>query len=184
VEKPWRVIDNANGVDDGYATEEEALKAADELLQSYRDQARDDGEWDFDVTGIEVYLLAYGIKESKQQTDDGESFEYNLVAAEAIGFKAALEKFYAIRNSIVGTQTVNWSAHIYPLVAALNEAGFQGQGYEEARKEAQTLIEQRDNALALVETIRRVASGEDQVADDDTEGMAWIQRLIAEAVRP
>lgn len=95
---------------------------------------------------------------------------------------AALEKINAIRNSIVGTQTVNWSAHVYPLVAALNEAGFEGQEYEVARKEACTLIEQRDKLQAVVDKIARVASGEDQVADDDTEGLIWIRRFIAESV--
>jgi hypothetical protein len=68
-----------------------------------------------------------------------------------------LERINAIRNSIVGTQTVNWSAHVYPLVAALNEAGFEGQGYEEARKEAETLIEQRDELMALLVGVLEVA---------------------------
>lgn len=58
--------------------------------------------------------------------------------------RAALNKINAIRNSIIGTQSINWSAHIYPLVTVLNEAGFDGQGYEEARKEAASFIEQRD----------------------------------------
>jgi hypothetical protein len=49
------------------------------------------------------------------------------------GLTEALGKINAIRNHIVGTQTVNWSADIYPLVAALNEAGFEGLDYEEAR---------------------------------------------------
>ena len=53
-----------------------------------------------------------------------------------------------IRNSIVGTQNINWSAHIYPLVAALNEAGFEGEGYDVAHEKAVTLIQQR-NELAL-----------------------------------
>jgi hypothetical protein len=37
----------------------------------------------------------------------------------------ALAKINAIRNSIIGCQSINWSEHIYPLVAALNEAGIQ-----------------------------------------------------------
>ena len=48
----------------------------------------------------------------------------------------ALVKISAIRDSIIGRQTVNWSMHVYPLVAALHEAGFPGAGYEEARKRA------------------------------------------------
>lgn len=82
--------------------------------------------------------------------------------AEAARLREALSKINAIRNSVVGTQTVNWSAHIYPLVAALNEAGFDGQGYGDARAEAKTLIEQRDEAIrerdearAKMEMLRR-----------------------------
>jgi len=94
----------------------------------------------------------------------------------------ALEKINNIRNSIVGLQNVYWSAHVYPLAAALNEAGFQGQEYDVARKEACTLLEQRDRLQAVVDKIAKVASGEDQVADDDTEGMIWIRQFIAESV--
>ncbi len=39
-----------------------------------------------------------------------------------------------IRNSIIGLQTVNWSEHIYPLVAALDAAGIQGLTFPEARE--------------------------------------------------
>jgi len=38
----------------------------------------------------------------------------------------ALGKINDIRNSIIGCQTVNWSEHIYPLVAALEGAGIEG----------------------------------------------------------
>ncbi len=55
--------------------------------------------------------------------------------------EAALAKIDAIRNDIIGRQTINWSQHIYPLVAALGEAGFEGEGYEEARGKAVTLID-------------------------------------------
>lgn len=53
----------------------------------------------------------------------------------------ALAAINDIRNSIVGTQTVNWSAHIYPLVKALEEAGIRGEGYDIAREKAVTLID-------------------------------------------
>ena len=59
---------------------------------------------------------------------------------------AALSKIDAIRNSIIGCQAMNWSAHVYPLVAALGDAGYEGQGYEEARAEASTLLDQRNAA--------------------------------------
>ncbi len=64
-------------------------------------------------------------------------FLLDLVAA----LEGALNEIDAIRNSIIGTQQVNWSAHIYPLVAALEKVGIHGQGYEKARDEASTLIQ-------------------------------------------
>ena len=74
----------------------------------------------------------------------------------------ALAAINDIRNSIVGTQTVNWSAHVYPLVKVLQEAGFEGEGYEVAKAQASTLIEQRDaltkqlaEARAVIRKIRR-----------------------------
>lgn len=49
-------------------------------------------------------------------------------------YHLALAKINAIRESIVAHQTVNFSEHVYPLVAALNEAGVKGMGYPEAMK--------------------------------------------------
>ncbi len=46
--------------------------------------------------------------------------------------KLALRKIDAIRNSIVACQSVNWSAHIYPLVEALESAGYRGMDYKDA----------------------------------------------------
>lgn len=60
---------------------------------------------------------------------------------EARRHHAALTTINEIRNEIVGYQKVNWSAHIYPLVAALEEAGFAGEGYAEARPKAERQIE-------------------------------------------
>ncbi len=53
----------------------------------------------------------------------------------------ALEKINAIRNSIIGGQTINWSEHIYPLVAALKEAGIEGMDYPEARENFGTTLQ-------------------------------------------
>lgn len=53
----------------------------------------------------------------------------------------ALAKINAIRNSIIGLQSLNWSEHVYPLVAALDEAGIEGMEYPEARKYFGTLLE-------------------------------------------
>lgn len=75
----------------------------------------------------------------------------------------ALTKIDAIRNSIVGRQSVNWSEHIYPLVNALNEAGFGGEGYAVARPKAEAetaevrkVFEERDALLAEVARLREV----------------------------
>lgn len=78
---------------------------------------------------------------------------------------AALQKINAIRDSIVSTQTVNWSEHVYPLVAALNEAGFQGKPYPADREYLGSLIQQRDAAVAERDAQRQRA--EDAEAEVD-----------------
>jgi len=45
----------------------------------------------------------------------------------------ALSKIDAIRNDIIGRQKIGWSSHVYPMVAALDEAGYPGMEYEAAR---------------------------------------------------
>ena len=65
---------------------------------------------------------------------------------------AALVKIDAVRNDIIGRQTVDWSAHIYPLVAALGDAGYEGEGYEVASQKARTLIDEHNAAIARAET--------------------------------
>lgn len=42
-------------------------------------------------------------------------------------------KINVIRNSIVGTQTLNWTEHIYPFVTALDDAGIEGLPYPFAK---------------------------------------------------
>jgi hypothetical protein len=68
--------------------------------------------------------------------------------------KAALSKIDAIRNSIVGRQNIDWSMHIYPLVAALDEAGFSGEGYAVARQKAEAEVQARSERERR---LRRVA---------------------------
>ena len=60
----------------------------------------------------------------------------------------ALTKINAIRDSIVGSQTLNWSEHIYPLVAVLDRAGYVGVGYTASRANLGTLFEQNDTLKA------------------------------------
>lgn len=73
-----------------------------------------------------------------------------LHRVEVARLTTALEKVNAIRESIIGTQTVNWSEHVYPLVAALDAAGFTGTPYPEARENFGTLIERAAKAEAEV----------------------------------
>lgn len=78
-----------------------------------------------------------------------ERAESKLAAA-----NAALEKINAIRNSIIGCQSVNWSAHIYPLVAALEAAGIKGDGYELSRKQEEAnlaALQASPNVAGLVD---------------------------------
>jgi hypothetical protein len=77
-----------------------------------------------------------------------------LLEDHAARLRAALTKISAIRDSIVGMQGFNFSEHAYPLVAALGEAGFDGAGYEIARVNLGTLIEQRDRVVAERDQLR------------------------------
>lgn len=54
-------------------------------------------------------------------------------AGDAVAYKTALAKINCIRNSIIGMQGFRFSMHAYPLVAALNAAGFEGMSYEDAK---------------------------------------------------
>jgi hypothetical protein len=73
-----------------------------------------------------------------------------------------------IRNSMVGMQGFNFSEHLYPLVAALNTAGFEATPYEDTRKNLGTIIEQRDKAEATVAELR------DEVAELRDEVETWV----------
>ena len=70
--------------------------------------------------------------------------------------ETALSKINDIRNSIIGTQNINWSAHIYPLVAALNEAGVEGLGYEKASRMMGELLHEIENNRKVVAAAREV----------------------------
>lgn len=67
----------------------------------------------------------------------------------------ALSKISAIRDSLIGAQAFNWSEHAYPLVAVLGSVGYEGAGYEIARKNLGTLLDQRDE---LIEALRPFAA--------------------------
>lgn len=60
---------------------------------------------------------------------------------EVEALRTAMRTISGIRDSIIGAQAVNWSEHVYPLVAALDGAGFRGVDYETARANLGTLLE-------------------------------------------
>lgn len=96
--------------------------------------------------------------------------------------REALTKINAIRNSIIGLQTMNWSEHIYPLVAALEAAGFEGMDYPEARENFGTMLERTSAAEDALTTLRadhaaEVARKDAEIADlrgamEDTKAAA------------
>lgn len=96
-----------------------------------------------------------------ETSDAGE----RVAQLEALG-----EKINAIRNSIIGLQKLNWSEHVYPLVAALNDAGFDGMEYPEARQNFGTMLERAvkaedraDAAEAELSRLRAYADTEDAI---------------------
>jgi hypothetical protein len=93
------------------------------------------------------------LKDRLRVENDDTGHENIALKAEVERLAKALQAINEIRNSIVGTHTVNWAAHVYPLVKVLNEVGIEGQGYEEARDKACTLIQQRDEALTDCRTM-------------------------------
>jgi DNA-directed RNA polymerase subunit RPC12/RpoP len=80
----------------------------------------------------------------------------DALTAERDRLLACLKTISAIRDSIIGAQTVNWSEHVYPLVAALDAAWFAGAPFSVARENVGTLVEQRNAAIARAETAERV----------------------------
>jgi hypothetical protein len=87
----------------------------------------------------------------------------NLYAAapprpEEHALREALGKVNAIRNSIIGLQKINWSEHIYPLGVVLNEAGFVGMPYPEARANYGTMLERTLAAEAEVARLRALSA--------------------------
>lgn len=66
----------------------------------------------------------------------------------------ALSAINDIRNSIIGAQQLNWSEHVYPMVAALDEAGMKGLPWAEARANMGTLLQRAQADRAEAERLR------------------------------
>jgi hypothetical protein len=105
---------------------------------------RDDG-------GVQVYSPSRGVCRQIvliAETDSEANAAFIASARQAVSelldeverLATFAAKVDAIRNSIIGFQSVSWSEHIYPLVAALGDAGYPGIGYDAARANVDTLI--------------------------------------------
>lgn len=103
------------------------------------------------------------------------------LAAEVERLKSALTKISGIRDSMIGCQKVNWSEHVYPLVAALDAAGFEGASYEVARDQIGTLLERTNKAEAEVERLRaserRAYAALDKACGDVTDLRRKVEAL-------
>lgn len=102
-----------------------------------------------------------------------------LVALEQMGAKVN-----EVRKSIVGMQGLNFSEHVYPLVAALNEAGFDGGTYEANRKSLGTLIEQTKAAETelAAERLKTVAAQAEAVGLRET--LKKVDNIACRSVGP
>jgi len=83
------------------------------------------------------------IADAAKRAEERWEYEANRVTeltGRVATLEAAMGKIDAIRNSIIGRQSIHWSMHIYPLVATLDEAGYSGEGYDVARPKAEAEI--------------------------------------------
>ena len=101
---------------------------------------------------------------------------------EAYSNKGNAERFQALINSFAKQET----AFMANMQRMRDDFEYEIVGLKTERQRWFGKAEQRQieiNRLQeVLSNIAKVASGEDQVADDDTGGLAWIQQYIAESV--
>jgi hypothetical protein len=56
-------------------------------------------------------------------------------AAELARLRLAMAKLNRLRSNIVATQSASWSNAMYPMVAILNEAGYEVEGATEGQEQ-------------------------------------------------
>lgn len=91
----------------------------------------------------------------------------------------ALEKVNEIRNDIIGRQAIGFSRHVYPLVAALEEAGVRGAGYEKARAH----VLQFARLLRAAQSLHRAWRRAEQQVDALRESLTHTGLESAAAIR-
>ncbi|AMU17215.1 hypothetical protein A3203_30885 [Burkholderia cenocepacia] len=82
------------------------------------------------------------------------------VTDELAMLRNTLTSINGIRNSIIGLHKLNWSEHVYPLVAALDAAGFEGMEYPEARAFYGTMLDRCNAAEEDAERYRCLRRGQ------------------------
>lgn len=85
-------------------------------------------------------VFAIGISVLEIITPAPSAGQVERLTADRGALRDALTKISVIRDSIIGTQGFNWSEHAYPLVAALDAAGFRGADYKISRENLGTLM--------------------------------------------
>lgn len=134
-----------------------------------------DGKYTIQQTGPGAWqALRYGEYWPGMERSGGPDNLHTALAYEIARLRVALSKVNDIRNGIIGCQTINWSEHIYPLVAALEEAGIKGQEYPEARAYMGTTLERTvsaENAVIAKDVeIARLREALSVIADVDDDG--------------
>lgn len=130
---------------------------------------------EFGLTQARTFYEEYGgFKAAVEAANDiARKFGQILSGAK---LRTALEKINEIRNSIVGFQTISWSEHVYPLVAALEEAGFEGLPYRETRGKAVSLIDQVKSAEERIEQLTKAIEELPPYVGDSQEVVSHVER--------
>ena len=169
------------GVEDNPASDDQLVAATAAAIQAERDRSDKAGAFAMQLRSgwsqiRDLAMAGNGPAEffnfhEAIRLEDGKCVEsviryLNNTVARAEKFESALQKINVIRNSIIAFQSCNFSEHVYPLVAALNEAGFTGMDYPEARANFGTLLERTNAAEARAEKAEReLAEAEKLITD-------------------
>mgnify|MGYP003424225697 CR=1 FL=1 len=159
--------------------------------QLERDLAARDADLRLECDNTDKLLTDLGLEPTRYRTEGGilqpikaANAVKEAREAELATMKLALDKINAIRNSIIGFQKINWSEHVYPLVAALDAAGIKGMPYDEAREKAQTLLQRAEAAEREAEEAARVRSALEWLlahCDNNPEGETDFERAVIAA---
>lgn len=143
----WQLIGGAVGISSQQPTE--AQQRLHATLQSLHD---------LEISPAVVTQVANLVLLAQKVEREGRA---PAPSREAAPLDDALRKINEIRNSIIGLQTLNWSEHVYPLVAALDAAGYEGMGYPTAREYFGTLLER---AVKAEEALAQQSAQKDGVS--------------------